>query len=119
MTVPDLTEYDAGDQIRVVTEHDEEFELQVVDYTHDPIQYPKDRSYTQMALEGEDVWEQVKDRLDSEVLNMDQSSRMGSEELEPPLLYGTIWVGEPEEASEPEYEALGEVESIERIEEEE
>lgn len=106
-------DYDVGDVFTITLETGETLEdAEVVGKDHDPGVDTYDRSWTSLTLEG-GWWEQVNDRVDSEVLQLDQKTNRGSDEWQPATVLGHVWVGDPKEASEPEYEELGTVESVE------
>lgn len=113
----DLSEYENGDRINITLEDGETFDsAYVAGRDHDPAETQWEQSHFSLTIEG-DWWDQVNDRVDSEVLNAQQSSERGGEPLKDASLYGTVWAGEVEEASEPEYKELGTIESVERVEE--
>lgn len=108
-----INKYNRDDEITIILESGEVFEnAQVVGKEHDPADSNMDSAYTSLTLEG-DWWEDVNERVDSEVLTLIQRKGYRNTQWDDPELFGTIWVGEIEEASEPEYKKLGTVESIE------
>lgn len=112
MTVKDLREVDNGDELTITTESGEEFTAMVTGHEHDPSDnYTK--GYVRCNFE-DGLWEQVKDRVDSEVLDLRQTYARKSGRLSDTELYGTVWP-EPAETSEPEYVSMGEVESVEVV----
>lgn len=116
MATIDLSDYDTGETLRIELESGETFgPAHIVGDEHDQAEDRHDRSWTKLTLEGE-WWDQVSDRVDSEVLYLNQESDRGGKTLESPTLSGTVWVGETPESSTPEYTTLGTVASIDRIE---
>ena len=112
----DLREFDTGDRVRVVLASGEEFSLYVSRYGGNPAT-DYSRGHRSLTVEGEGVWEQVKDRVESEVLHLRQQYEQRTADPRTAKLYGTVWKrddGAPKEAAEPYYEALGEVETVEQ-----
>ena len=112
----DLRGLGTGDSIRVTTDSGEEFDLYVSDADgREATEYS--RGHVFLTVEGEGVWEQVQDRVESEVLHLRQQYERLTAEPRTAMLLGTVWKredGAPEEAAEPYYEALGEVETVEQ-----
>lgn len=105
-------ELENGDRITVVLNSGEEFDVTVVGFDERGLfNNTAESSCVDYTLEGEDIWEQVNDRVESEVLNLRYKSPLGTKSWTT-TLYGTIWVGEPKESSTPEYKKLGDVREV-------
>lgn len=114
MTDIDLSDVENGDRLTITLESGETFEeALVVGADKDIAEFSYDTTFLRFPIEG-DWWEQVNDRVESEVLELIQQSGRGGDPLCAPEVTGHIWVGEPKEASEPEYVTLGTVSEIER-----
>jgi hypothetical protein len=108
----DLRAASNGETVRVILESGEVFEAMLTGYQHDPSDdYVK--GFVSANLEG-GLWEQVKDRVDSEVLKVRQDYSRKAGRITETDLYGTVWP-EPAETSEPEYKSLGDVKTIEQV----
>lgn len=114
MTDIDLTDVEQGDTLSIELESGERFERGVVSGSDVAVaQDQYERTYVSLTFEG-GFWDQVKDRVDSEVLAIRQDSGYGGSPLEQPRLIGTVWNGEVEEAQTPEYEELGKIAEVDR-----
>lgn len=111
-----LTDISPGDQLTVELENGERFEKGLVSGTD--ISIAQDRheiTYVSLTFEG-GFWEQVRDRVDSEVLEMRQDSDYGGSPLEQPRLIGTIWEEDNESEQKTQYEELGKIAKVIRHE---
>jgi hypothetical protein len=112
----DLRDLDVGDAFSVEIDTGEQFDLEVVD-SDGSLDVTYSRGHVFLTVEGKGVWEQVQDRVESEVLHLRQQYERLTAEPRTAMLLGTVWKredGAPEEAAEPYYEALGEVETVEQ-----
>lgn len=107
----DLRELDVGDEISIETDGGEQFDLVIADVDGDEATNHA-RGHVNLTVEGGGVWEQVKDRVDSGVLNLRQHFERLTAEPRTARVFGTVWEaddGVPKEAAEPYYEPLGEI----------
>lgn len=112
-----LIDYDKGNVITIKLESGETFEEVTVSYKdYDPAIDRHDLAGVTIDIEGPGVWEQVKDRVDNEVLHASQWSTKGERRWKEATLSGTVWVGNDEVSSTPEYKELGTIKSIKSIE---
>jgi len=108
MTLINLRNYTNGDRLTVTLESGETFDGVVSDRDGDSSDtYGK--GWVRITFEG-DLWEQVNDRVDSEVLELRQDFSRVRGDPQTPELYGHIW---PEDSvGDPEYVKLGNVAEI-------
>lgn len=114
MTAIDLTDVEKGDRLTVELESGERFEdgyVSSAEVTH--AEEPFEKTRVRLGFEN-DFWEQVRDRVDSEVLDIMQESERGGEPMEQPTLAGVYWEGPSEESSTPHYKELGTIVEVER-----
>lgn len=107
----DLRTLDVGDEFSIEIDTGEQFDLYAAGIDHFP-SGPYARGHVNITAEGADVWEQVKDRVESEVLHLRQHFERRTGDPRTPRLFGTVWKSEdgaPKEAAEPHYEPLGEI----------
>jgi hypothetical protein len=107
----DLRDVSNGDWLAITLTDGETFRGMVVDYEH--VQrdvYEQDS--VRFAFEG-DLWDQVQDRVDSEVLNVTQRFARKTGKPKKAVVHGHIM---PDETSF-EYKKLGEVDSVQEIQE--
>ena len=109
--VVDLREIESGQSVTVTLANGEEYSGIVVDKDND---YADDytKGYVRFAFEG-DWWDRVKDRVDTEVLDLSQEFARVTGEPQTVSLAGTVWVGDVEDASVPRYKDMGEVVAVE------
>lgn len=105
----DFRNYDRGDEITVELDSGEQFTGVISGYDHDRADgYTK--GYVSASFEG-DFWKQVNDRVDDEVLRIEQNFGRTTKEPQQPILTGSIWVGDG--IKEPQYTELGEIVAVE------
>lgn len=104
--------YDVGDTFTITLDTGETLEnAEVVGKDSDPAQTSWERAWASLTIEG-DWWEQVNDRVESGVLHVDQETNRGGGGWKPAEVSGAVWVGEPEEASEPDFKTIGTVTGV-------
>jgi hypothetical protein len=109
----DLRDVSNGDWLAITLTDGETFRGMVVDYEH--VQrdvYEQDS--VRFAFEG-DLWNQVQDRVDSEVLNVTQRFARKTGKPQKAVVHGHTM---PDETSF-EYKKLGEIDSVQEIQESE
>jgi hypothetical protein len=112
MTV-DLREFGRGDRVTVETDDGETWTGLLSGYEQSPPDaYGK--GYVSATFEGEGFWDRLKDRVDSEVLNLRQDYSRDDGRPQEATVGGHVWVGEVEEASVIEYRELSTVVSVEK-----
>jgi hypothetical protein len=84
----DLSDVEEGDTLTVELDTGEVFEqIEVTDSLKHFAEDEDEETIPNFTLEG-DVWEQVRDRVDSDILDIHQESEAGGEPLHQPILHG-------------------------------
>ena len=102
----DLRDISRGDEITVQTEDGETFSGQVVGYEKEQSDNYR-KGWVHADFEG-GFWDQVKDRVDSEVLRVEQKFARKTGTPKKATVIGTTWNDE-----KPEYVEIGTVSSVE------
>lgn len=108
---PDFRDVEIDDEIKLTLTSGESFTGIISSKEYDPADITK--GYISLGFEG-DLWDQVKDRVDSEVLQIRQDLARKTGDPKEAVLTGTVWVGEDEESSVSEYQTLGTIQSFDK-----
>ena len=108
----ELRELSNGDRLAVTLESGEEFTAMVTSHQYDAATDHAD-GWAYCNFEG-GLWEQVNDRVDSEVLTLRQSYARRTGEADDIQVDGTVW---PDGGEHPSEEiTLGVAESVQKVE---